>query len=171
MSGPSPITISLTERQRAILEQAVRRATSPQRLVMRVKIILASAEQHNNQQIADEQGLTRNCVAKWRGRWEAASECMTAMETEGVGDKELREKIEVVLADAPRPGTPPKFTAEELVKIVAVSCEEPQACGRPVTNWTPTELADEVMQRKIVGSISPRSVGRFLKVKQISSRT
>jgi putative transposase len=32
-----------------------------------------------------------------------------------------------------------------------------------VTRWTPTELADEVQQRGLVASISPRQVGRFLK--------
>jgi transposase-like protein len=36
-------------------------------------------------------------------------------------------------------------------------------CGRPVTHWTPRELADEAVKRKIVSSISPRHVGRFLK--------
>lgn len=169
MSGPSPVAISLTDRQHAILEQLVRRATSPQRLVMRAKIILASADRQNNQQIANQQRLTRNCAAKWRGRWQTASDCLSAMEAEGVEDKELREKIEAILADASRPGTPPKFTAEEVVKIVAVSCEEPQACGRPVTNWTPWELAAEAVKRQIVPSISPRTVGRFLKVKPISN--
>ena len=34
--------------------------------------------------------------------------------------------------------------------------------GRPITHWTPPELADEAKKRGIVESISPRSVGRFL---------
>jgi hypothetical protein len=44
-----------------------------------------------------------------------------------------------------------------------VACEDPQESGRPVTHWTPQELADEAIKRGIVTSISPRSVGRFLK--------
>ena len=85
------------------------------------------------------------------------------MEEEGVGDKELRQSIESILADAPRSGAPPTFTAEQIVQIVAVSCENPEQSGRPVTHWTPGELANEVVKRGIVKSISPRQVGRFLK--------
>jgi putative transposase len=45
---------------------------------------------------------------------------------------------------------------------VALACEDPRDCGRPVTHWSTTELADEAVKRGIVESISPRSVGRFL---------
>ncbi|MGH9935580.1 MAG: helix-turn-helix domain-containing protein, partial [Blastocatellia bacterium] len=36
-----------------------------------------------------------------------------------------------------RSGTPPKFTAEQIVQIIAVSCEEPAENERPVSHWTP----------------------------------
>ena len=124
--------------------------------------MLAASEGSNNQQIANRQGIERNCVAKWRKRWHEASDRLNAMEIEAVEEKTLREAIEEALADAPRPGTPAKFTSEEIVKIVAVSCEDPKASGRSVTHWTPEELADEVIKRQIVSSISPRTVGRFL---------
>jgi putative transposase len=130
---------------------------------MRAKIVLAASEGDTNQQIAKEQGIERNCVAKWRKRWYEASDRLRAMEIEAVEEKTLREAIEEALADAPRPGTPAKFTPEEIVKIVAVSCEDPKTSGRPVTHWTPEELTDEVIKRQIVSSISPRTVGRFLK--------
>jgi len=84
-------------------------------------------------------------------------------EEEGVDDKELTELVEQVLADEPRPGTPPVFEAKQIAQIIAVACEDPRGSGRPVTHWTPRELADEVIKRGIVTSISPRSVGRFLK--------
>ena len=58
------------------------------------------------------------------------------------------------------PGT---FEPEQIAQIIAVACEDPQDCGRPVSHWTPRELTDEVIKRGIVVSISPRSVGRFLK--------
>jgi putative transposase len=50
-----------------------------------------------------------------------------------------------------------------VTQIIAVACEPPEKCGRPVTHWTPRELADEVKKRSIVPSISVRQVGRFLK--------
>jgi putative transposase len=75
----------------------------------------------------------------------------------------LRAAVHELLRDAPRPGAPGTFTPEQICQIVAVGCEPPADSGRPVTHWTPTELADEVVKRGIVSRISPRSVGRFLK--------
>jgi putative transposase len=47
--------------------------------------------------------------------------------------------------------------------ILTVACESPATSDRPVTHWTPRELADEVIKRGIVPSISARHVGRFFK--------
>jgi putative transposase len=44
-----------------------------------------------------------------------------------------------------------------------VGCEDPADSGRPVSHWTPREVAEEVRKRGIVETISTRSVGRFLK--------
>jgi hypothetical protein len=74
----------------------------------------------------------------------------------------LVELLAEVLGDDPRSGAPPQFTPEQMVQIIAVACEDPQACGRPVSHWTPRELAEEVIKRGIVAKISPRSVGRFV---------
>ena len=46
---------------------------------------------------------------------------------------------------------------------MAVACEVPQASNRPVSHWTPRELADEVIKRGMVPTISPRRIGRFFK--------
>lgn len=75
----------------------------------------------------------------------------------------LREAIEGVLSDLPRAGCGGKFTAEQIAQILAVACEPPEDSGRPVSHWTPRELAEEVIKRQIVPSISVRQVGRFLK--------
>jgi len=86
-----------------------------------------------------------------------------ALEDAEVSEKEVREVVENILADAPRSGTPPTFTAEQVVQIVAIACEDPARSGRPVTDWRPEEVADEAIQRGIVERISPRQVGRFLR--------
>jgi putative transposase len=78
-------------------------------------------------------------------------------------DPALPTLIAEVLADAPRPGAPPTFSAEQVVQIIAMACTPPADSGRPVDAWTPRELADEAEKRQIVTSISARSVGRFLK--------
>jgi transposase len=71
--------------------------------------------------------------------------------------------IKRVLSDRARPGTTNYFSTEQVVQIVALACEKPQASGYPVSHWTPAELAAEAIKRGIVEKISPRSVGRFLK--------
>ncbi len=61
------------------------------------------------------------------------------------------------------PGGPSRFTAEQVTQSIAVACEPPEESGRRETHWSPRELADEVVQRGIVDSISRRHVDRFLK--------
>jgi putative transposase len=68
-----------------------------------------------------------------------------------------------LLSDAYRSGTPPKFSAEQVVQIIALACEAPLDSERPVSHWTPKEIAAEAMRRGIVKSISVQSVERFLK--------
>src|SRR5207245_11559479 len=77
--------------------------------------------------------------------------------------KLLKQAIEVLLTDEPRPGAPATFTREQFMQIMALACEKPEASDRPVSTWTPRELADEAVKRGIVEQISPRTVERFLK--------
>ena len=74
----------------------------------------------------------------------------------------LREAILDALSDAPRPGAPAKFTAEQVARIVAVACESPELSGCPIHHWTVRELRDEVLARNIVETISRAQVGRIL---------
>lgn len=106
--------------------------------------------------------LHRETIGIWRERWLRARPTLLAAEKEAVGPQEWLGLIETILSDAPRSGTPATFSPEQIVQIVVVACEAPQHSGRPISHWTPRELADEVIQRKIVMTISPRSVGRFL---------
>jgi transposase len=161
-SGPQPMPIKLTERQKTTLEQITRRQTASQNLVRRAKIILTIAAGKNNQQTAQRLALHRETVITWRERWLRATPSLLVAEQEAVGAQEWLGLIETVLADAPRSGTPVTFSPEDIVQIVAVACEKPELSDRPISHWTPWELADEVIQRKIVTTISPRSVGRFL---------
>ena len=161
MAGPPPTALTLTGTQRRLLERLVRRHTSPQRFVRRAPIIVAAADGLNNEQIAQQLGLTRGTVRTWRDRWASASDELQAAEQAGADDAARRPLLTALLTDAPRLGAPVIFTAEQIVQRVALACTDPHDSGRPVTHWTPTELADEAEKRQIVASISPRSVGRF----------
>jgi putative transposase len=163
MPGPKPLSVTLSEKQRALLEQLRRRQTSPQRLVRRVNTILAAADGDNNESIAQRLGLDRDTVRMWRQRWQTGAEALDAAEAAGDADKVLLSRIEALLDDAPRSGAPGDFSAEQLAQIISVACESPEDSGRPVTHWSPRELADEVIKRGMVESLSPRTVGRFLK--------
>ena len=160
--GTRPPQLQVTARQEHILASIIRRAKSPQSLVTRAKIILQAATPARNAHIAADLQITLPTVRKWRARWLEATEQLHEVEASADG-KELKAHIEALLRDQPRPGTPATFQAEQICQIIAVSCEDPQESGRPITEWTPRELADEVIQRGIVASISPRQVGRFLK--------
>lgn len=162
MPGPQPTPITLTAKQRALLERLVRRQTSPQRLVRRATIILEMDSGSNNGRTARRLRLSRKAASNWRKRWLEAVPALAVAEAEG-DDRAVGELIEAVLADEPRSGAPGIFTPEQITQIVALACEDPEACGRPVSHWTSRELADEAVKRGIVERISPRSVGRFLK--------
>ena len=163
MGGPPPATIDLSTRQRALLEQLRQRQTAPQRLVRRVRIVLALAADPCLRIAARDLGLNRISVRLWRDRWLDAAEALAQAEQDNLSDSQFLGLITGILDDAPRPGGPATFSPEQIVQIVAVACEPPEKSGRPIDHWTSRELADEVKKRGIVPAISPRSVGRFLK--------
>jgi transposase-like protein len=115
MPGPKPLSLTLSDTQRALLQRLVRRQTSPQRLVWRAQTILAAAEGAGNAQIAQQLGLNRNTVRTWRKRWCAATDNLDAAEAAGGDDKALLAQIEARLDDAPRPGAPGDFTPEHSI--------------------------------------------------------
>jgi putative transposase len=152
----------ITERQQAILQTMTRSGTCPQALAQRAQIILRAFDGQTNQEIAAALGCERHAIGPWRHRWADAFDRLVITEC-CEKPSALPRAIEQLLSDRPRPGCPGKFTAEQVTQILAVACEDPEVCGRPVTHWTPPELAEEVIKRGIVESISPRQVGRFLK--------
>lgn len=139
-----------------------RRQTSSQQLVRRVQIIIQSAQGKNNQQVAQAIGIHRETVRHWRERWLKATEQLSSVESRA-DDKQLVQYIESVLADELRPGTPARFSLEQIVEILAIACSPPQVSGYPLSHWTPQALKAEAIKRGIVSQISVRHVGRFLK--------
>lgn len=160
MSGKAA-RIVLSERQQEILQQMIRSTTLSRRLVQRASVILLAFDRHLNEDIATKVGLSRKQVGLWRRRWKESFDALVSIECRET-HATLRRAIENVLNDAPRSGAHGKFTAEQITQIMAIACEPPERSGRPVDHWTHAELADEAVKRKIVSSISPRQVGRYL---------
>jgi transposase len=142
----APVTV-LPE-QRGVLEQLVRTRSTPQQVALRARIILQAAEGVGPRQSARELGVWPKTVRYWRQRWRGAAEGQAVVER---------------LADAPRSGAPATFTPEQICALVAMTCEKPSESERPISHWSQREIAEEAMRRRLVPSISQRSVGRFLK--------
>jgi len=151
--------VTISQQEQDILEQIIGQPSSPQGLVMRSEIILGAAAGMKITAQAESLGTERNTVQKWRERWRLKEQARIAGQETG----KLRIVVEQVLADAPRSGTPAKFSAEQMVPIVAVAGEEPSASGYPVSHWSLSDLVDECVKRGIVTRISERQIGRFLK--------
>jgi putative transposase len=162
MPHPRAIPVHISPLQQDLLQRLVRRSTSQERLVRRGKIILAAAAGASNTQIVQDLHLDHETVRLWRDRWHTAESRLQALEESGK-QKLLSQAIEQLLSDEPRPGAPATFTLEQFMQIMALACEKPSAADRPVSTWTPRELADEAVKRGIVEQISPRTVERFLK--------
>lgn len=147
MPGPKSSEVALSEAEREELKALIRAHKTSQQIVFRARIILLLAEGLTTTEVAQQLKTTRVTVRLWRQHW---------IERTAAGVIER-------LQDDPRSGAPLIFTAEQWCQIMAVACEPPEKSQRPISHWTPRELADEVIKRKIVESISSRHVGRFLK--------
>lgn len=144
----SATPIRLTENERKELEKLVNRPSTPQQLAQRGRIILKAAAGKSHGEIARELEIGKEMSRRWRRRWQELRERET----------EVRQRLE----DAPRPGTPATFSLEQITQLYALACSSPEEYGRPISHWTPRELAEEMVKQGIVKSISPRHVGRLL---------
>src|SRR5216110_2575829 len=142
---PKPATkVVLSEKEREELTKITKRHKSEQQKVLRAQIILYASNRYSNAKIARELDVNVDTVRLWRDRW---------VGLQGIDLETL--SVEERLQDAPRPGTPPKFTAQQRCQMAALACETPMKAGRPISQWTGREIAEELMERGIVEQISP----------------
>lgn len=155
--------VVVTERQFEILEEIVASRVASVRLVQRAKIVLLSFAKRNNEEVGEVVGLNPQQVSVWRKRWKADWQRLIQVEcTES--KSRLRAEIEALLADQPRKGRTPTFTPQQQAAIVAIACENPdEDSGRPISQFSHREIAEEAVKRQIVPSISTSRVGVFLK--------
>jgi putative transposase len=146
------INVILSEQEQATLVQLTKRHRSEQHQVLRARIVLAAAQGRSNVQIARDLAIHVDTVRLWRDRWSG----LTGIDQETLSVAER-------LQDAPRPGAPPKITAEQRCQMAAIACEAPLKAGRPISQWTGREIADELKVRGIVEHISPRHASYLLK--------
>jgi putative transposase len=141
--------VVLNEEEQTALVQLTKRHKSGQQLVLRAQIVLAAGEGQSNVKIAQELSVSVETVRLWRDRWVA-----TALKEKGIEER---------LADAFRPGAPARISAEQRCQMELLACEAPSQSGRPISQWSGREIAQEMIQRGIVKRISRRHAARLLK--------
>lgn len=159
MPGPQPEPIELSDTARRDLEKLAARHTTGQQKAQRARIILKAAEGKNNADIAREVHQSIDMVRLWRRRWRE----LASIELD---DLSVEERLD----DLPRPGAPSRLSADQICQMEQLACEAPEKAGRPISQWTGREIADELMKRGIVDRISARHAARLLK-KGASSHT
>jgi len=152
MPGPKPEPIELSANVRQDLEKLAARHTTGQQKAQRARIILIAAEGKNNAEIARELNQSIDMVRLWRRRWHE-------LEPIGFDDLNAEERLD----DLPRPGAPARLSADQVCQIEQLACEAPEKAGRPISQWTGREIADELVKRGIVDHISARHAARLLK--------
>src|SRR6266496_3119082 len=127
--------IRLTSKRRRKLEQIIRAAASPQRLVLRARIVLAAAGGAGNAAIARALGCSIGMVRTWRRRFAVP----------GIPG----------LFDRPRSGRPEMHGPSARLAVLAVATSVPPE-GEP--QWSQAMLADHLRGRGL--AISAATVGR-----------
>src|SRR3954468_23478602 len=118
MPTPTAAAVVLSDEERACLEAWSRRRKTAQALALRSRIVLAAAEGAANYEIAEQFGVSRPTVTKWRNRF-------------------AERRLEGLL-DEPRPGRPRTVTDEQVERIVTTTLE---SAPKDATHWSTRSLA------------------------------
>ena len=161
MSGKAA-KVELTELMHRILQQIVSGRSVGTAIVTRANVILMAFLKHSNQRIGEQLKFSRETVGLWRRRWRNSFAALLKLQF-AEPEAAFRRAIMECLSDAPRCGSPGTFRPEQIVGLIAIACEPPEQCGRPVSTWTGKELADEAKKRGLVQSISASHVNRILR--------
>lgn len=113
------VAITLTDEERARLEEIVRGRAVELRMVQRARIVLLAAEGLDNGSIANRVELDRITVGTWRKRFS-------------------EERLDGIAGDRPRSGRKPRVRQEQAPRILEANLRE-----RPehATHWTVRTLA------------------------------
>ena len=113
------VQIELTDAERAALVKWSRGRSTPARLVLRAKMVLAAAEGRENKGIALELGCKRETVGKWRNRFAAL-------------------RLAGIEKDAPRSGPPATVRSAHEAEIIRRTTQE---LPRDATQWSVRSMA------------------------------
>lgn len=133
--------VELSDEQRDDLQKLLRRGKTSARRITRARILLLAAEDRTDDEVAGVLHTSRSTVERIRRRF-------------------VEHGLEAALSERPRPGAVPKLDERGQATLIALACSNPPE-GR--VNWTMQLLANELMVRRVVPSISDEAVRRTLK--------
>jgi transposase len=135
--GRPVAALVLSDVERATLVSWSRRRKSAQALALRCRIVLACAEGLSNTEVAEQLGVSRPTVGKWRSRF-------------------VTRRLEG-LTDEPRPGAPRTITDEQVEQVIVDTLEKTPANA---THWSRRSMAQQ-------SGYSASTVGRVWKAFRI----
>ena len=135
---PDAIEVRLKPKERAVLESWLRAATTEQRQLLRIRIVLEAADGSGTREIARELDTTPTTVSLWRGRF-------------------ARERLSG-LEDLPRSGTPAIYSEATDRRIRAVLDRPPP---KGFARWNGPLIA------KALGNVDVQYVWRSLRKHKI----
>lgn len=121
MRGRPKATLVLTEAEREELLALARRRKTAQAAALRARVVLACADGLENIAVAEQLGLTKQTVGKWRSRF-------------------VEFRLEGLL-DAPRSGAPRTIDDERVEAVVAKTLE---SMPKGATHWSTRLMAREM---------------------------
>jgi len=116
--GRSKAELIVSAAERNDLQRLTRRPKTQQRLAERARIVLACAEGPSNIEVAEELGISRATVGKWRSRF-------------------IKRRLDGLL-DEPRPGTPRTIGDDDVERVVTMTLESKP---RNATHWSTRGMA------------------------------
>ncbi len=126
---PNPLRAHMMfGQEEATIERLARSRTAPARLVERARIVLLSRQGETVAEIAETLVICQDTVRRWINRFDR----------HGVAG----------LADRPRAGRPPTYSAAEAGAVVAASLTTPTELGLPFACWTLDRLAAYLNETK-----------------------
>lgn len=116
--GRPKAPLILTDDERLTLDRWAKRPKSAQALALRCRIVLACATGATNREVAEQLGVNKSTVSKWRARF-------VAKRLDG-------------LADDPRPGAVRTVTDDLVEAVIVKTLEE---LPRDATHWSTRSMA------------------------------
>jgi putative transposase len=116
--------VVLEQEQRVQLESFSRSRALPHALAVRAQIVLLAAEGKQNKQIAETTGMTRQTVAKWRGRFvsgglEGLYDEVRSGRPRSIEDERIAELVNKTLQSKPEGET--QWSCREMAKTTGIS--------------------------------------------------